>query len=92
MIVFEFMSYYLQKGLRLRFANRCLRVKGFLLAGVLAISLHACNEECYDASLVHHDGCTTDCPGVCGCDGKTYCNTCEAHRNGIEVVYNSACH
>jgi hypothetical protein len=28
-------------------------------------------------------GCTTDCPGACGCDHKTYCNACEAHNAGV---------
>lgn len=30
--------------------------------------------------------CTADCPGVKGCDGKFYCNACEAARHGIRVV------
>jgi hypothetical protein len=30
-------------------------------------------------------GCTADCPGVCGCDGKFYCNECVAHQSGVDV-------
>lgn len=28
--------------------------------------------------------CTADCPGVTGCDDKTYCNECVMHTNGIK--------
>jgi hypothetical protein len=28
--------------------------------------------------------CTTDCPGICGCDGRRYCNACLAHQAGID--------
>jgi len=28
--------------------------------------------------------CSRDCPGTCGCDGKFYCNACEAHRAGAD--------
>jgi hypothetical protein len=26
--------------------------------------------------------CSSDCPGTCGCDGKFYCNGCQAHSIG----------
>ncbi|MFN6039032.1 MAG: hypothetical protein ACK452_11240 [Bacteroidota bacterium] len=54
------------------------------------ITLTSCRKEtnCFDQELYdkhRNDGCTTDCPGVLGCDGKTYCNECEARRQGIKV-------
>jgi hypothetical protein len=41
---------------------------------------------CYDAKLereMRGQMCTMDCPGVIGCDGKSYCNTCEMNKAGI---------
>ncbi len=29
--------------------------------------------------------CTEDCPGVCGCDGRFYCNACLAASMGVDV-------
>ncbi|XXX72213.1 hypothetical protein WMF30_31655 [Sorangium sp. So ce134] len=37
------------------------------------------------------EGCTEDCPGVCGCDGQFYCNACAAHQAGVDVSENTAC-
>jgi hypothetical protein len=36
-------------------------------------------------------GCPADCPGVCGCDGKFYCNACVAHQAGIDDTSSMAC-
>jgi hypothetical protein len=36
-------------------------------------------------------GCTKDCPGVCGCDGKFYCNVCEAHAAGVDDANTMSC-
>ena len=52
--------------------------------------LSSCKKEksCYDEQLYQqykNKGCTTDCPGVTGCDGKTYCNECEANSRGIRI-------
>jgi hypothetical protein len=37
------------------------------------------------------DVCPKDCPGVCGCDGKFYCNACEAHRAGTDDSPTGTC-
>ena len=36
-------------------------------------------------------GCFKDCPGVCGCDGVRYCNTCAAQGRGFSVRYAGNC-
>jgi hypothetical protein len=37
------------------------------------------------------DACPEDCPGVCGCDGQFYCNTCIAASAGVDVSANASC-
>ena len=41
--------------------------------------------------LPRPDGCTKDCPGVCGCDGQFYCNECAAHLLGVEIGSTISC-
>jgi hypothetical protein len=50
----------------------------------------ACKKEasCFDPELkkrFESSHCTMDCPGVTGCDGRSYCNECMAARNGIRI-------
>jgi hypothetical protein len=46
---------------------------------------HSCfDQKLYDAHK--NDACIENCPGVTGCDGKTYCNECLANREGIRIV------
>ena len=36
-------------------------------------------------------GCTADCPGVCGCDGQFYCNVCDANAMGVDTGDSTSC-
>lgn len=70
-------------------------MKHLLLSLILGIfiqgALLSCKKDrgCYDEKLYLENKntmCTMDCPGVTGCDGKKYCNECEASRQGIAIV------
>lgn len=57
---------------------------------LVTFTMGACDKKksCYDEALFKahkNQMCTADCPGVKGCDGKVYCNECEANRHGIRV-------
>lgn len=56
----------------------------FLLVSLFSVtSCDNSKHPCYDGSLVHDNLCQANCPGFQGCDGKIYCNECEAARQGI---------
>ncbi len=64
-------------------------LKYLFISAVLFFFNSSCkHNDCYDESLYQKNKntyCTQDCPGVIGCDGKTYCNECIAHSKGIRV-------
>jgi len=37
------------------------------------------------------DDCPAECPGVCACDGTTYCNRCEAEQADVDVRSEGSC-
>lgn len=61
------------------------------LSLLFLIFIAACNKnkpDCYSRSVEKqnkNNSCLTDCPGVTGCDGKFYCNECEANKKGIKI-------
>jgi hypothetical protein len=57
---------------------------------ILVMSLSSCTRlsPCFDKELyksMKGKGCTEDCPGVIGCNGRRYCNECEANKEGIRI-------
>lgn len=55
------------------------------------VALTSCSKQlpssCYEKGyheLHKNDVCTQDCPGVIGCDGKSYCNECIMQSHGIK--------
>lgn len=66
-----------------------MKLRIIFLFSILSVTVFSsCDKDCYDSQLYYEhrsDVCPTDCPGVEGCDGKTYCNACEANKVGIAV-------
>ncbi len=63
----------------------------FTLAIFSICTFTACSKDTDCISEVikakhQNDICPTDCPGVTGCDGKRYCNKCEANKVGVAIV------
>lgn len=75
-----------------------MRMNILTICFITLCGLYACNGKhaCYSEDLYNAAqamDCTMDCPGVCGCDDKFYCNSCIAAQSGIAVdTNNTSCH
>jgi hypothetical protein len=59
---------------------------------VLPLSILSCeNKECKELDAAPLIICTAQFDPVCGCNNKTYSNSCEAERVGIKTYSKGEC-
>ena len=66
-------------------------MKKLLLIGLALFTLNACSKEDCNPKIIQDCACTAIYDPVCGCNGMTYGNACEAECNSITDYKKGEC-